>query len=80
MRGKTISHFPVRLEELSLCEPIYQQLPGWEKDISHVKKLTDLPTNAYNYVQFIQKKLNIPIDIVSIGVEREKILQCSPLF
>ncbi len=80
LRGKVISHFPIRSEDLSLCEPIYEQLPGWGTDISHIKKMADLPTNAYNYVQFIQKKLDIPIDVVSIGVEREKIIQCRPLF
>ena len=80
LKEKRIHYFPTRVEELSMCKPIYKELEGWGGDISGIKKVADLPVNAYNYVQFIQKQLNIPVDMISIGVKREEILQCRPLF
>lgn len=80
LQGEIISDFPTQAEQLSKVKPIYELLPGWQQDISHVKSMADLPKNAYNYMEFIQKKLNIPIHVVSIGVNREEILQCQSLF
>ena len=66
--------------ELTLCEPVYTVLPGWQKDISHVKKWDDLPLPAQKYVDFVQKSLEIPIDMLSLGPSRSATLQLKPLF
>ncbi len=80
LRGKVIEHFPAVIEDLALCRPVYKNFPGWKKDISQIKKVADLPKKAYNYVDFIQKKLNIPICMISVGSGREDTLWQAPLF
>ena len=51
--------------------PIYEDLPGWEGTTSDITKLEDLPMNARAYIQYLEKLLGIPIDIVSTGPERD---------
>jgi len=38
----------------------YEKLPGWETDISKCRQFTDLPTNAQEYIKFIEKYLKVP--------------------
>src|SRR5699024_7668445 len=47
--GKVIEEFPANLDVLAECEPIYEELPGWEEDITEVKSLEELPKNARHY-------------------------------
>ncbi len=80
VEGKQREDYPVLKEELALCEPVYHTLPGWQRDISDVKSFKDLPLPAKNYVDFIQKAVNVPVDMISFGPERSATLQLSPLF
>ncbi len=80
LKGQKISYFPLDEEECTQCQPVYQNLPGWKEDISRVKKIKDLPPNAYKYLNFIQKELNIPIEMVSVGRDRKQTIQLQPVF
>jgi adenylosuccinate synthase len=70
--GKIIRDFPASLKMLGSCKPIYEVLPGWPEDISDVRKLQDLPENAKNYLNRIEKLVETPIDIISVGPGREE--------
>jgi adenylosuccinate synthase len=70
--GKIIRDFPASLKILGSCKPIYEVLPGWPEDISDVRKLQDLPENAKNYLNRIEKLVETPIDIISVGPGREE--------
>ena len=72
--GKLIKDFPVDTSILAKCEPIYEELPGWEESISDVRNPNELPDNAKNYIKRIQEILNLPIFIVSVGADREQTL------
>lgn len=49
------------------CEVVYETLKGWKKDISQCKKPEDLPKEAINYIQFIEKHIGVPVSWVGVG-------------
>jgi len=53
-------------------QPVYEELPGWEESTCGVKSLDDLPTNAQAYIQYIERIVEVPVDIISTGPDREE--------
>jgi len=47
-------------------------LPGWPENISGIRKLEDLPQNVRNYLNRIEALANTPIDIISVGPDRDQ--------
>ena len=72
LNGKKITDPPSSVAMLAKCEPVYEELPGWEVDITGARKLKDLPANARNYVKRVEELLNCPANIVSVGERREQ--------
>ena len=52
------------------CEPVYQDIKGWNSDLSQVKDYKSLPENLLNYVDFVEQKTGIPVKMVSVGPDR----------
>jgi adenylosuccinate synthase len=71
-KGKVLDDFPADLNVLAECKPIYEELPGWTEDISHIRDFEDLPANTRHYLKRIEELAETPIDIVSIGPGREE--------
>ena len=71
-KGETLHEFPTDLKKLSDCKPIYETLPGWQEDISGVRRKDDLPHNALRYLSRIEELTETPIDIISVGPGREE--------
>ncbi len=71
-RGKTLKDFPPDLEDLAACEPVYEELPGWQEDLSGASDLSSLPDNAKAYVNRMAELTGVPVTMVSVGKEREK--------
>ena len=69
--GERLSLPPVELEYYQQCEPVYQELPGWKESTLGVTRYADLPTNAKNYLQYLEKLVEVPIDMISTGADRE---------
>jgi adenylosuccinate synthase len=72
INGRIFKHFPSQTEDLRLAIPNYETLPGWDEDISNVKKYDDLPSNAKYYVQRISELVGKKVEIISVGADREK--------
>lgn len=70
--GKEINYYPASLEELDRCKPVYDELPGWDEDITNVTKFDDLPENAKNYLKRIKELTDTPLATVSVGPDREQ--------
>ena len=70
--GKRIDDFPLDVSLLDKCIPIYQDFSGWQDSTIGITKYSDLPDNARYYLEWIEDKLNTPIDIVSTGPDREQ--------
>ena len=68
--GVTTTDFPFP-SELDLYKPVYTTLKGWKKDISGCRKKEDLPTEALDYIKFIENAVGAKIKYVSVGAERE---------
>ncbi|MBW1695631.1 MAG: adenylosuccinate synthase [Deltaproteobacteria bacterium] len=70
--GKVIDEFPASLTVLGACRPVYETLPGWNEDISHVQQYEALPKNVKNYLKRIEEITETPIDIVSVSPGRDQ--------
>ena len=73
INGEITKEFPVT-PLLEKAKPVYKVLPGWKCDIRGISKYEDLPENARNYVEFIEKEIGYPITIVSNGPKRNEII------
>lgn len=79
-KGKQLSSFPSTSNVLEEVEPIYEEMEGWNEDISSAKELSDLPVQARNYLQKLEEVTGVPIYTVSLGPSREKIIFLHELF
>ena len=70
--GKRIDYYPASLEQLKRCKPIYEELPGWEEDITGCRSLDELPENARNYVRRVGELVGVRISTFSVGPDREQ--------
>ena len=70
MGDEIINNFPASLEDLAKCEPVYEELDGWNEDITKVEKFEDLPENAKKYIARIEELIGVNIDLVSVGPNR----------
>ncbi len=68
--GKKVKDFPCDREMLEKAKPVYKTYPGWDEDITGCTKFDELPVNARKYIKAIEKELEVPIDIVSVGSGR----------
>lgn len=71
--GEKTHRFPVPAL-LDRATPVLEMMPGWQRDISAVRRFSDLPTNAQNYVKQIEDWLEVPVKWVSVGPRREDII------
>ncbi|MBS5787958.1 MAG: adenylosuccinate synthase [Clostridioides difficile] len=70
MGDKIIKNFPASLDDLAKCEPVYEELDGWNEDITKVTNYDELPDNAKNYIKRIEELIGVSVDIVSVGPNR----------
>jgi len=70
--GKRTDELPSSLAAFEQCRPIYETLPGWNEDLCSVKTWSALPVHARDYVEFLGKRLRVPVTIVSVGPERRQ--------
>jgi adenylosuccinate synthase len=71
-RGEVMEEFPASLKILAECEPVYEELPGWDEDITGVKSLDELPVNARHYIERVSQLSGIPLTIFSVGPDRNQ--------
>ena len=69
--GKSVDYMPFSILDENI-DPIYEEVDGWEEDITQAKSYNDLPLNFKNYVEFLEDKLNLKIKIVSVGPDRKQ--------
>ncbi len=77
--GSVTKTFPSATRALLRVEPIYEELPGWQKDTKEIRAFEGLPPQARAYVQRIQELVGCPIDLVSVGPEREQAIIINPI-
>jgi adenylosuccinate synthase len=70
INGKLVESFPASIEALNAAEPVLRTFEGWENPLKGAISYDDFPRQAMEYVEFIQRFCETPIDIVSIGSDR----------
>ena len=73
-RGEEIKHLPYNIEEQNVS-PIYTELKGWAADLTGMTEASQLPKEFNDYVDFLEKELNVPISVVSVGPDRTQTIQ-----
>jgi len=75
--GETFDEFPSQQSVLYHCEPTYDELPGWNVDITGVREFAKLPAEARAYIEYVQEAADVPIGWVSVGPERSQLIEIS---
>lgn len=75
-RDSIIEHFPMNISELKECIPVYETFPGWDEDISRVRRFEDLPAAARGYIRAIEDVIGVKVDLISVGPDRSQTIIC----
>ena len=70
-KEQNIEHLPYDIQEKNV-KPIYKEFEGWDEDLTQKESFENLPKTLKEYISFIEKVLNIPISIVSVGPDRKQ--------
>lgn len=72
LHGKRIDYYPASFKDIADCTPIYEELPGWNEEITQAKEISELPINAQNYIQRVSELVKLPLATFSVGPDREQ--------
>jgi adenylosuccinate synthase len=75
--GVRYHHLPYHQSVMHKAVPIYEDLPGWNTDLSAVTELHQLPAAAKDYIEFLSAQVGVPIRVVGLGPGREQYVQMS---
>jgi len=68
--SEQLDHAPPGAEALTVCEPVYEEMPGWRESTVEARRYEDLPVNARDYLRRVEELIDTPIDIISTGPDR----------
>lgn len=71
-QGQVLDEVPGSLEVMEKCRPIYEELPGWDEDITAARTMADLPENARKYVARVEELSGTEVVLVSVGPRRDE--------
>lgn len=72
--GNEISDLTLGPGEIGVFKPFYQELPGWQQDVTEIRYWDDLPENARNYLLTIENQIGKKIRLISVGPERDQVI------
>jgi adenylosuccinate synthase len=78
-QGENYDEFPPHQTIFHKCEPVYEELPGWDADISGARSFEDLPGEARDYVSRIEEVSGVPVTLVSVGPARDQTVRREPV-
>ncbi|MFO8036721.1 MAG: adenylosuccinate synthase [Anaerolineales bacterium] len=73
--GERVEELPLGPADLSPFTPVFEDMPGWEDDITAVRKWRDLPDPAKAYVEKVEALSGLSVNLISVGPEREQIIR-----
>lgn len=77
--GEIIDYFPASLEDLALCEPVYEEFDGWDDSVANARSYDELPENAKKYIERIEEFTGTRVSIVSVGPKRDQTMRVKEL-
>jgi len=69
-KGENVDYPPELTDDLLECKPIYEDLPGWENNLTTIKAFKELPENARHYVKRLEELMKVSINYISVGPDR----------
>jgi len=75
LHGKIIHSLPANLSDLAACEPVYEEVEGWQCNTTGICTYADLPAAAKKYLQRLEELLETPIAMISVSPQRGKTIQ-----
>ncbi|MEW6663111.1 MAG: adenylosuccinate synthase [Bacillota bacterium] len=79
-RGSMLNEFPHSLQVLAQCEPVYEEMPGWQQDISEAREYGELPVKAKDYIIRMEELAGVPVKLVAVGPGRHQTIIKEPIF
>ena len=74
-RGELLEEFPRDLDVLKECKPVYEEIEGWQTDISGATRVEDLPEKAAAYIRKLEEVAGCPVILISVGPRRDQTIQ-----
>ncbi|KGK89382.1 adenylosuccinate synthetase [Desulfosporosinus sp. HMP52] len=78
--GQIIREFPQSQKIFKLCQPVYEEMPGWNEDITQVRHFEELPQAAQNYILRIEELSGVQATLVAVGPGREQTIVRGEIF
>jgi len=72
---KIIDSFPSSAVALKECQPIYEELPGWQMPTSEIRDFTQLPLEARRYIARLEELLSCPVSWIAVGPTRKQLIE-----
>jgi adenylosuccinate synthase len=73
--GAEFDSFPYHQSILHKATAVYESLPGWDEDITAVRRFEDLPQEAQDYLHFVENFVGVPIALVGVGPARDQVIE-----
>ncbi|MBI4187369.1 MAG: adenylosuccinate synthase [Chloroflexi bacterium] len=80
LNGKEIDSFPSNTFALERCQPIYEEMTGWQTPISHIRQYQQLPAEARRYISRLEEFISCPVKLISVGPAREQTITTGSIF
>ena len=77
--GKQTTRFPSHVDDLRAAQPVYESVPGWKEEITGCRTYAELPENAKAYIRRISELVGPPVEMVSVGPERDQTIAVSKM-
>lgn len=74
--GRRTMDFPSHVDDLRRVQPVYETLPGWQQEITAVRRANDLPPRCREYLARLGQLVGRPVTIVSVGPDRDQTILC----
>jgi adenylosuccinate synthase len=72
--GEESAEFPAHQSDFHHAQPVWEILDGWEEPLDDATTREDLPPAARRYVEFVERELDVPVELVGVGAARERVL------
>ncbi len=79
-KGELLTEFPQSLKVLAECEAIYEEMPGWQEDLTTISSYEQLPIEAKKYVERIEELTKVPLTILAVGPGRTQTIIRNQIF
>jgi adenylosuccinate synthase len=76
---KVLNCFPSNVGVLEKCQPIYEELAGWQGPITEIRHFDDLPIEARHYVARLEEITCCPVGLISVGPKREQVIKAKSM-